>query len=202
MGVSVTSLITIKAYIGDKIYKNVILDYLEFTYYFNIVLLTIATSYYLRQPNYQRAAASISVSLALVMFLCTLFYHIAYVLQNTKCMKTLRILMTSRIRHFNVDKDQYHSNFSFAQETEMKSVEVTTPTSSVVSLSPQHKTQDEDSKHLCNINNSVQIQSHFIATDKNSESASWKPSNRTSYAPHKGNKSNTLHEPLLQTPLM
>ena len=62
VGVCITSLIVFKAYIGNTIYKNAVLDYLELTYYFNIVLLTIATSYYARKTNMQSIAAAIPLA--------------------------------------------------------------------------------------------------------------------------------------------
>ena len=73
VGLSVTSLIAVKAYKGGNIYKKQCLDCLELTYYFNIILLTAVTAY---SESYQQAAVSTSVSIALLMFLGTLVYHI------------------------------------------------------------------------------------------------------------------------------
>ena len=173
MGVSVTTLVVIKAYMEDKITKEQFcMDYLEFTHYYNIILLTVATSYYLKQPEYQITAATTSMSLALVMFLCILLYHSVQVLQKIRSIKTLTNVLISKKRHFSVDKDQYHLSLIFPQEAEMNSVEVTTVThtSSVVSLSPQHKLQDEDDSH-CDVNNSIQIQHDPISIDQSSQSA-------------------------------
>ena len=138
VGVCVTSLIVFKAYIGNTIYKNAFLDYLEVTYYFNIVLLTIATSYYSREPYMQSIAAATSISVVLVVFLCTLIYHIVLALRNTKWGKELK----ARIESY-YEKTRFGENrerllyLNLPQGIEMNSVEVGTPTSSVVSLSPQ-----------------------------------------------------------------
>ena len=67
-----------------------------------------------------------------------------------------------------MDKDL---SLIFNQEAEVNSVGVTiTPTSSVVSLSPQHKLQDEDDSH-CDVNNSIQNQHNPILIDHSSQSA-------------------------------
>ena len=93
-------------------------------------------------------------------------------------------------------KHQYHLSLIFPQEAEMNSVEVTTPTSSVVSLSPQHKLQDEDDSH-CNVNtDSTQTQHNPISVDQSSQSAyATRPSIHMSRDLCK--VENTLYEPLL-----
>ena len=185
-------MIVIKAYIGDRIYKQVILDYLEFTYYFNIILLTIVTSYYLEQHVKQEAAACTSISLALVTFLCILFCHIVHALRNTRCIKVLVKGRSQRQRYLNTNDDQYHLSLSYPQEIEMNSIDITTPTSSVVSFSPQHHctAYSEEDESLCNSKN------HSNAIDRKFEASS-RSSIQVSNAHGKQDKSNTLHEPLL-----
>ena len=193
VGGSVTTLIVIKAYIGDRIYKQAILDCLEFTYYFNIILLTIVTSsFYLEQHVNQEAAAYTSISLALVTFLCILFCHIVHALWNTRCIKILVKDRIQRWRYLNTDEDQYHLSLSFPREIEMNSIDITTPTSSVVSFSPQHHctAYTEEDESQCN------SKSHSNAIDRKSEASS-RSSLQVSNVHGEQDKSNTLHEPLL-----
>ena len=145
MGVCITSLIVFKAYIGNTIYKNAVLDYLELTYYFNIVLLTIATSYYARKTNMQSIAAAISISIALIMFLCTSIYHIILALRNTKMGKKLKARIDSCCEKIKFGRDRNSLlHINLPQGIEMNSIEVATPTSSVVSLSRQDETAEQE----------------------------------------------------------
>ena len=199
VGVCVTSLIVLKAYIGNTIYKNSILDYLDLTYYFNIILLTIATSYYSQEIRMQIIAAVISISIALVMFLCTLIYHIVLTLRNKKWAKKLKTRMErcyEKKRH-GKGRDRLSLYLSIPQGIEMNSIEVATPTSSIVSLSPQddvnaqneeHKDTEEQQIH-CN------VESDQVLLNDDSLQQEEQSTARISF--HYGYKNNTLQEPLL-----
>ena len=70
-GILMAFLIMIKTYIGNKVYKNKILDYFENIFYFNLLFLTLATLY----SSTQKISANISISATFVLFLCTILYH-------------------------------------------------------------------------------------------------------------------------------
>ena len=189
VGVSITSLIIFKAYIGDTIYRNALIDYLEFTCYFNIILLTVATSYYLGQTKSQSIATAISISIILVMFLCILLYHIVLALRNMKWAKRLKVNSFGKKRKFSKSEELCLT----LQEVEMNGVEVTTPTSSVVSLSPQHDNTAQSAgkehvSHCSDNNNQITITNNYLTQDTNSR---MKTSNYRY-------KDNTLQDPLLQ----
>ena len=69
ISVAVVFLLLLQLYSRNRIYKNVLLDCFEMTSYFNILFLSLATSYTLSTKRGQETAAYISISVAFVMFL-------------------------------------------------------------------------------------------------------------------------------------
>ncbi len=193
VGMCVTSLIIYKAYIGNTIYKNAILDYLELTYYSNIILLVIATSYYKRDEKKQSIATAISISVVLMLFLCTLFCHIMLTLRNMKWAKKLKIRLEICLeRKRNRDR---RLCLNLPQGIEMNSVEVVTPTSSVVSLSPQDDItthNDENEQQMqCSVKSDQRLTIDLSQKEKFTCTARI-PSHYASY------RDNALQEPLLK----
>ena len=175
VGLSVTFLIALKAYFGNSIYKTVTLDYLELSYYFNIVLLTVVTSYFLGQLKYLEAAATASVSIALVMFLGTLVFHIVQTLRKAKCInrigRLVKIRSLKQKRHLETDGDQHPLSLSLlsSQRVDKDSqLEIATPTSSVVTLSPQHSPSITDAGSCFSMNDDQRnSMSAWIASHQN-----------------------------------
>ena len=154
VGLSVTFLIALKAYFGNSLHKTATLDYLELSYYFNIVLLTVVTSYFLGQVKYSEAAATVSVSIALVMFLGTLVFHIVQTLRKAKCInrigRLVKIRSQKQKRYLETDGDQHPLSLSLlsSQRVDKDSqLEIATPTSSVVTLSPEHSPSTTETRN-------------------------------------------------------
>ena len=80
----VSFLFLLKAYLGDGIYKQRLLDYLETTYYFNLMLFSLVSFNSADNPQSQRVAIHVSVGITFVMTICTLLYHIHYTLCEIK----------------------------------------------------------------------------------------------------------------------
>ncbi len=85
----VAFLLLLKTYLGDTIYKQRLLDYLETTYYFNLLLLSLIIFNSVGNPKSQTIAIHISVSITFVMTMCTLLYHIHYTLYEIKSYKNM-----------------------------------------------------------------------------------------------------------------
>ena len=170
-----TFVIILKTYFGDSLYKTVTLDYLELSYYLNIVLLTIATTYFLVQPEFRRAAAIVSVSIAHVMFLGTLLFHVVQTLRKAKCINCIKRLFNIRSqkqkRYHQTDGDQHQLSLSLlsSQRVDKDSqLEIATPTSSVVTLSPQHSPSTIDTGNSFTTDDDRRnSMSAWIASDQN-----------------------------------
>ena len=87
--VLVAFLFLLKAYLGDWIYKQRLLDCLEITYYFNLLLFSLVSFNSAGNQKSQTVAIHVSVSITFVMTICTLFYHIHYTLCDIKRYKNL-----------------------------------------------------------------------------------------------------------------
>ena len=73
----------------DRVYSNWYLNTLEFSFIFNLGILSVATLYIGGTGGSQAAATYLSVSIAFTTFLGILFYHIYLQLKDTKVWKTL-----------------------------------------------------------------------------------------------------------------
>ncbi len=76
-GIVIGLLVMLKTYIGNKVYKKKILDYIENICYFNLLYLTVVT-FYTQHVSAQKTSTYISISITLVLFLCIMLYHIHY----------------------------------------------------------------------------------------------------------------------------
>ena len=80
----VAFLFLLKAYLGDRIYKQRLLDYLETAYYFNLLLFSLVSFNSADNPQSQTVAIHVSVSITFMMTMCTLLYHAHYTLCEIK----------------------------------------------------------------------------------------------------------------------
>ena len=106
IAILVAFLFLLKAYLGDGIYKRRLLDYLETTYYFNLMVFSLVSFNSADNPDGQIVAIRISVSITFVMTVCTLLYHIHYTLCEIKSYKKasesiLQWMSRKKIDHTN-----------------------------------------------------------------------------------------------------
>ena len=95
----VAFLFLIKAYSGDKMYKNSLLDYFESTCLFNLLLFSLVSFYSLGYVQSQKTSAYISISTTLVLLICALLYHIHQTLNELRWYKRICDLIKQRVRH-------------------------------------------------------------------------------------------------------
>ena len=109
VGIVTTIVLLLKAYLGDKVYKNSALDYLECTFYFNLLIFTLASFYSLSHRKCLKASAYVSISITLVVFLGILFYHVHLSLNKftwysklkSKFLRTMKLIDKSINSDFN-----------------------------------------------------------------------------------------------------
>jgi hypothetical protein len=99
----VAFLFLLKAYLGDGIYKRRLLNYLETTYYFNLMLFSLVSFNSRDNSHNQKVAINTSVSITFVMTVCTLLYHIHYTLCEIKSYKKASESMMQWISRKKVD---------------------------------------------------------------------------------------------------
>lgn len=135
-------LIMFKSYLGITIYRKKSLDYLEMASYFNLLFFIMASFYSLGNRRTQKRAAYISVSVAFVMFIGVILYHIHITLSRLQCYKT----MSHSVYHLvkKMDRDTTYDHYSLMiPSTKIPTI---TPTSSEVSMSLT-------SSNVCSISN-------------------------------------------------
>ncbi len=93
----VAFLFLLKAYLGDWIYKQRLLDCFETTYYFNLLLFSLVSFNSAGNLNSQIIAIHVSVGITFIMTMCTLLYHIHYTLYDIKSYKNMSKSIVQRI---------------------------------------------------------------------------------------------------------
>ena len=145
ISVAVVFLLLLQLYSRSRIYKSVLLDCFEMTSYFNLLFLCLATSYTLSTKRGQETAAYISTSVAFIMFLCALLYHILLRIYQIQCLKRAKQFLRQ-----NLYKRSRRSNdlsINLLENAEMNDHPADVPTATVVGMSPQHSStasEEED----------------------------------------------------------
>ena len=140
LGVSIVIIVIllVKLYIGDSLYKKQALDCLEYTFYFNLLILTIA-SFYLpdgqMSQHYQQILGRISVTTTFVIFLGILAYKTHITLSKNKRYKIIK----QRAKYCLTARRSYAISRHILEESSMCSI----PTVSEVALSDSDD-DDED----------------------------------------------------------
>ena len=145
IGVAVVFLLLLQLYRRSRIYKSVFLDCFEMASYFNLLFLTLVTSYTLANKHGQGAIAYVSNSIALVMFLCALLYHILLRIHQTQCLKRTEQLLRQKL-HKRRTNDLNVNLLS--ENAEMNNQPATVPTSTVVGISPQHSSTTSEEEDI------------------------------------------------------
>ena len=143
IGIAVVILLLIQLYSRSRIYKSVSLNCFEMASYFNLLLLTLVTFYSLANKHGQETTAYISTSVALVMFLCALLYHILLRIHQTQCLMRAKQFL----RHKLHKRRSNDLNINLLGNTEMNDYPANAPTTTIVGISPQHSsttTSDEE----------------------------------------------------------
>ena len=120
VGILTMFLVLLKSSLGEKIYRNKILDTFDGVSYFNLLLFTLASLYSLGDRQSQKVSANISVSISFVMFLGVLVYHIHCTLMKVKCYRQLSHSILQRLK-------QKEANASYANNFEMTAKVPITP---------------------------------------------------------------------------
>ena len=122
----------LKSVLLAKVYKKRSVELLEFSFYLNILLLSLVSFYLLGDQKNQLIVAYISMGSSLVLFLGVLMCHIVYTTTIMRFMKALKHKLSRR-----KEVDDAHDILLADEYTEMQTT-VVAPTSTVVEMTPQH----------------------------------------------------------------
>ena len=115
-GILIASLVMLKVYLGDNIYKNKILDYLENTCYLNLLLLTLVTFYSLKNINTQKIVADTSIGVTFIMLLCVISYHTYSAFSKMRWCKKMCTYLLQKVKgHTTAVDDSQHLNMNAAK---------------------------------------------------------------------------------------
>ena len=145
ISVAVVFLLLLQLYSQSRIYKNILLDCFEMTSYFNLLFLSLATSYTLSTKRSQETAAYISTSVAFVMFLCALLYHILLRIYQIQCLKRAKQFLRQKL--YKRSRRSNDLSVNLLENAEMNDHPADVPTATVVGMSPQHSStasEEED----------------------------------------------------------
>ena len=142
IGTIVSCLILLQLYSRSRIYKNAILDGFETTSYFNLLLFTLMSFYYIENKIQQGKVAYVSISVAFVMFWSGVLYHVVLSLRKSQCTNHIRRYFKHKIqqRRQNHGSDLQVNLIDKGITNEMTNVFAPVPSCTVVSVSPDHKT--------------------------------------------------------------
>ena len=131
-------LILLQLYSQNKIYKNKFLDGFETTTHINLLLFTLASFYFIGSKINQKKVAYVSTTVAFVMFLTALFYHIFVRFIKTRCTRNALQFIKCKLgwKKFQYANRDLHINL--IENKEYNAVAENVPTLTVVSIFPDH----------------------------------------------------------------
>ena len=72
-----------------RVYRKLLIELLECSFYVNILLLSLTSFYSLGEQHSQLVVAYTSITITMVLFFGTVFCHILYVVSKTRCVQIL-----------------------------------------------------------------------------------------------------------------
>ena len=149
IGVTVTGLVILKTYLSERVYRKRILEHLNSFSYFNLLIFCLARLYCQKAIQCQILTAKVSMTVTFLVFLGIILYHVLSFLSDTKygrhSIATIRHKMkeTKLVLKLadcvNINLSHHHDS-----ETEVPERVTSAPSSSVVGLSPQHPSANEE----------------------------------------------------------
>ena len=128
---TVSCLFVLKAVLLVKVYRKWLIELVEFSFYFNLLVFTFSSFYSLGDIDTQMAIAHTSTSISLITFLGIILYHLISTVRGARWVKTLKDKATKR-NHHSTQTDLLLHDYNNMMSA------VVAPTSTVVEISPEH----------------------------------------------------------------
>ena len=150
IGLIAASILLLRTFLGNDVYRKRLVGYLNSSFYYNLLALSLARLYCQNSTLCQERASKISITLAFILFICILFYHILRTLLEIRRFRYLiasieQILHLRKLRIRLIDDPIFKKN----QESEMQETGVILPTSTEVTLSPNKHSSDHEEGDKC-----------------------------------------------------
>ena len=131
------SILLLRIFLGYNVYRNRFIDYINSSFFYNLLALSLARLYCLNSSPCQKRSSIISIALAFILFVIILSYHILNTLLEIKCFRHLltsieQILHLRRLKIRLIDDPRFKN----IQESELQEAGVSVPTFTEVILSP------------------------------------------------------------------
>ena len=209
------SILLLRTFFGSNVYRNRFIGYLNSSFYYNLLALSLARLYCQYSISCQKRSSMISIALAFILFVFILSYHILCALLEIRHFRHVtasiqQMLHLKKLRVRPIDDPR-------VQESEMQKTSVIAPTSTEIILSPCKDSSDHeykassksaDSKMSTDGDCMQQGDSNpadrlmSMRIEETAMNDSFDNENVCKQKAHKKNKqwkiSNTLEEPLLQ----
>ena len=197
IGLIAASILLLRTFLGNNVYRNRFIGYLNSSFYYNLLALSLARLFCQNSISCQKRSSIISIALAFILFVFILSYHILCALLE---IRHFRHLITSIEQKLNLKKLKIRliddPRFKNIHESEMQEAGVIVPTSAEVTLSPSKDSSDEKSS------NKISTDGEHCRVESEETVMNGSFENVCKQKIHKKGKrwtnSNTLREPLLQ----
>ena len=129
------SILLLRTFLGNNVYRNRFIDYINSSFFYNLLALSIARLYCLNSSSCQKRSSIISIALAFILFVIILSYHTLLEIKRFRYL-IASIEQTVHLRRLKkrlIDDPRFKN----AQESDdLQEAGVTEPTFTEVILSP------------------------------------------------------------------
>ena len=135
------SILLLRTFFGSNVYRNRFIVYLNSSFYYNLLALSLARLYCQNSILCQKRSSMISIALAFILFVFILSYHILCAMLEIRHFRhpissIQQMLHLEKLRVRRIDDLR-------VQESEMQKTGVIVPTSTEIILSPGKDSSDQ-----------------------------------------------------------
>ena len=208
IGLIAASILLLRAFLGNNIYRNRLIGYVNSSFYYNLLALSLARLYCQDSASCQKRSSIISIAFAFILFVSILSYHVLCTLLEIKRFRRLissieQMLNLRKLKIRLIDDPRFKNNIQESEMQEGAGV-VIVPTSTEVALSPCIEDSSNDDKRSSISANKISTNGErcSVRSEEIEMGDSFDNENVCKQKTNKKGKrwtnSNTLREPLLQ----
>ena len=147
IGLIAASILLLRTFLGNNVYRNQFIGYVNSSFYYNLLALSLARLYCQNSTSCQKRSLILSIALAFVLFVFILSYHILCALLEIRCFRYLiaSIQQMLHLRKLKIKLIDDH-RFKNIQESELQEAGIIIPTSTEVTLTPHKDSSDNESR--------------------------------------------------------
>lgn len=144
IGLIAASILLLRTLLGNNVYRNRFVGYLNSSFYYNLLALSLARLYCQNSISCQKRSSIISIALAFILFALIVAYHVLCTLLEIKRLRRI-IFSILHVRKLKI-RLRVDPSVTDVQGCETQEAGIIIPTSTEVSLASSKESSDSEGR--------------------------------------------------------